>query len=135
MTMWSPLRALAAHAAPYSDPAVVGVTGPAPGPPLIGRAELGETMWRAIMERRHMCFDLDFPFVAQWAVGFNMSFRRQVIVDVGGFDENFIGPVGENAEDRIQYTPHARLVHFKARSGRNREEREIHTTCGRPRSA
>jgi GT2 family glycosyltransferase len=48
-----------------------------------------------------------------------------VIADLGGFDENFIGPSGDDAEfshrvrkrGTILYTPAAHLVHLKASSG------------------
>lgn len=116
------------HAEPYSNPAIVGVTGPAlpPGQSLKGRGEIGEEVWAALMARKHMRFDVSFAFSAQWAVGCNMSFRRQLIADLGGFDENFIGPAGDDAEFShrvlrkagvIQYTPAAQLVHLKAPSG------------------
>lgn len=71
-----------------------------------------------------MRFDVSFPFVAQWAVGCNMSFRRKLIEDLAGFDENFIGPAGDDAEfshlrkrGAIQYSPAAHLVHLKASGG------------------
>ncbi len=118
---------LLGHATPYSDPAVLGVTGPAPGPgqPLRGRSEVGEQICSALLSRRHMRFDLSFEFPAQWAVGCNMSFRKQVIRDLGGFDENFVGPAGDDTEfsyrvrkvGLILYSPAAHLVHVRAPSG------------------
>jgi len=118
---------LLGHVGPYSDPAVLGVTGPAPAPGqlLRGRAEIGERVWAALMARKHMRFDVSFAFSAQWAVGCNMSFRRQLIADLGGFDENFVGPAGDDAEFShrvrkigvIRYTPAAHLVHLKVPSG------------------
>ncbi len=118
---------LLGHAGPYSDPTVLGVTGPAPvpGQSLKGRAEIGEEAWAALMARKDMRFDLSFAFSAQWAVGCNMSFRRQLIADLGGFDENFVGAAGDDAEfshrvrqvGAIQYTPAAHLVHLKASAG------------------
>ncbi len=118
---------LLGHARPYSDPAILGVTGPAPEPgqPLRGRAEISDEVWTALMERKQMRFDVRFAFSAQWAAGCNMSFRRQVIDDLGGFDENFLGPLGDDAEfshrvrkaGLIHYTPAAHLVHLKAPGG------------------
>src|SRR5712692_2270174 len=119
---------LLGHARPYSDPAVLGVTGPAPEPgqPLRGRAEIGDEAWTALMERREMRFDVSFAFSAQWAAGCNMSFRRQVIDDLCGFDENFLGPLGDDAEfsyrvgkagGLIHHSPAAHLVHLKAPGG------------------
>jgi GT2 family glycosyltransferase len=118
---------LSGHSDAYADPDVLGVTGPAPvpGQPLRNREEIGEEAWAALLARRHVRFDVNFPYSAQWAIGCNMSFRRWVIGQVGGFDENFIGPAGEDAEfshrvlkvGRIQYAPAAQLVHLKAPSG------------------
>lgn len=115
------------HADPYSDPVVLGVTGPAPipGQLLKGRAEIGEQLWAALMTQKNMRFDVSFAFSAQWAVGCNMSFRRRVVADLGGFDENFLGPAGDDAEfstrvrqaGHIQYTPRAHLVHLKTSGG------------------
>src|SRR6266851_6032366 len=61
---------LSGHAEPYSDPGVLGVTGPAPipGQPLIGREEIGEEVWAALMAQQQMRFDVSFAFSAQWAV-------------------------------------------------------------------
>jgi GT2 family glycosyltransferase len=73
-----------------------------------------------------MRFDVSFAFSAQWAAGCNMSFRREVIDDLGGFDENFLGPLGDDAEfsyrvrkagGLIHYTPAAHLSHLKAPGG------------------
>jgi GT2 family glycosyltransferase len=118
---------LLGHAEPYADPTVVGVTGPAPGPeqPLQGREDISEEAWAALMARRKTRFDVNFPYLARWAVGCNMSFRKQVIADLGGFDENFIGPAGDDTEfsyrarkvGDILYSPAARLVHLRASSG------------------
>jgi GT2 family glycosyltransferase len=58
-----------------------------------------------------------------------MSFRKQVIVAVGGFDENFVGSaIGEDTEfsyrarrlGLIRYSPAAYLVHLRAPSGGTR---------------
>lgn len=118
---------LRGHAEAYADPIVLGVTGPAPGPDqaLRDRSAVGEELWEALMARRKMRFDVSFPFIAQWAVGCNMSFRKRVISELGGFDENFVGPAGDDSEfshrvskrGRILYAPAAHLVHLRAPSG------------------
>jgi len=118
---------LLGHADPYSDPAVLGVTGPGPTPgqPPKGHAKIGEGTWAALMARKDMRFDVNFAFSTQWAVGCNMSFRRQLFEDLGGFDEDFVGPAGDDAEfshrvrkrGTIQYTPAAHLIQLKTSSG------------------
>jgi GT2 family glycosyltransferase len=118
---------LLGHAEPYSDPVVVGVTGPAPAPDqlLRSRAEIGEEVWAALMACRQTRFDVNFPYPARWAVGCNMSFRKHLIRHVGGFDENFVGPAGDDTEfsyrarkvGTILYSPAAHLVHLRAPSG------------------
>ena len=122
---------LLAHAEAYADPGVVGVTGPAPGPGqlLRGRAEVGEETWAALMAGKRTRFDVNFPYPARWAVGCNMSFRKQLIADLGGFDENFVGPAGDDTEfsyrarkvGRILYSPGAHLVHLRSPSGGHRD--------------
>jgi GT2 family glycosyltransferase len=119
------------HAEAYADPTIIGVTGPAPGPgkPLLGRAEIGEDLWADLMACRRTRFNVNFPYPARWAVGCNMSFRKRVILDVGGFDENFVGPAGEDTEfsyrartaGTILYSPAAHLVHLQSPSGGHRD--------------
>ncbi len=130
---------LLAHARCYVDPDVVGATGPVlPSDQLLTtRPQIGETKFWALMQQREMRFDVDFSFSAQWAVGCNMSFRRTLVIDLGGFDETFQGSsIGEDAEfshrarkrGRICYTPNARLNHLQAPSGgcRNAASRREH---------
>ncbi len=115
------------HAQPYSNPSVHGVTGPTPEPgrPLKSPAEIGDKKWTALLEGEEMRFDITVPFSAQYAAGCNMSFRKRVIDDLGGFDENFVGPLGDDAEfshrvrkrGLIYYTPAAYLVHLMAPGG------------------
>ena len=120
---------LAAHAAPYANLRVAGVTGPtlAPGQALLGRAELGEKVLAVLTSRTAMRFDVNFSFSATWAAGCNMSFRKEVIERLGGFDENFFGvAIGEDVEfshrvraagGLIRYSPEARLVHKNVPTG------------------
>jgi GT2 family glycosyltransferase len=116
------------HASPYEDQNVVGVTGPVlqPGQLWASRAEIGEETYQALVHQREMRFDVDFSFSAQWAAGCNMSFRRAVVIDLGGFDELFQrAPLGDDAEfshrarkkGTICYVPDASLVHLQVSSG------------------
>ena len=123
---------LAAHVKRYADPTVVGVTGPAlaPGDHPKSREEIGEAAFKSVSAQQLMRFDLGFPVVAQWAVGCNMSFRREVILRLGGFDEVFErAPIGDDAEfshraktlGTIWYEPDAALIHLQVPSGGTRD--------------
>jgi GT2 family glycosyltransferase len=119
---------LSAHASAYDSTTVIGATGPIlkVGETLKSRAEIGERAYEALVEQREMRRDVAFGFSAQWAAGGNMSFRRSLIVDLGGFDEIFYGAsIGEDAEfshratkhGKIRYIPEAALVHKRVLTG------------------
>ena len=119
---------LHAHACCYADPGVVGVAGAVleRDQSLTPRLGIDEREYLNLVQQRNMRFDVDFSFPAQWAVGCNMSFRRAVLVDLGGFDEVFQrAPIGDDAEfsararkkGKICYSPDARLVHLSVPSG------------------
>ena len=112
-----------AHWRQFENSVIVGVTGPIlnTGQSLKMLQQIDKRSIDALFKQRSMRFDVDFPFVAQWSAGGNMSFRRDVIVRLGGFDETFQGSaVGEDAEfswrarklGPIQYVPEASLVHL-----------------------
>lgn len=117
---------LAGHVKGYGMRKEIGsVTGPclAPGKKLQSREMVGEEVWRRLNEGAEMRSNVDFPFLASYAPGCNMSFRREMIMKLGGFDENYLGGVWafEDAESghrvrqagfKIQYLPEAALVHL-----------------------
>jgi GT2 family glycosyltransferase len=117
------------HARCYMDPLVIGVAGPGPfpGEPLKSRDMVGEDVYKSLITQQSMRFDVSFSFSAQWAQGCNMSFRRELILRLGGFDEGFRhAAIGEDAEfchrarkrGLILYSPDAFLVHVhEARGG------------------
>jgi len=101
---------LLAHARCYVDSDVVGVAGRV--------FQRGQSL--------DIRSDVDFPSSAEWAVGCNMSFRRTLIIDLGGFDEMFNrAAIGEDAEfshrakkrGKLCYASDARLVHLQVPSG------------------
>ena len=74
------------------------------------------------------------PATIGWGMGCNMSFRRSVLDEIGGFDERYTG-IAKNeeidvfsrlqqAEYRVTFAPDARVIHLNAASGgcRSREE-------------
>lgn len=117
------------HLACYANPDVWGVGGCTllPGKGKLSKTDFSPSELRSLeLERTHR-FDLDWPRTIGWAPGCNMSFRREKLFAVGGFDEAFYGvAVGEEAElcyrirqagGIIQYSPEAVLVHLVNPSG------------------
>ena len=80
-------------------------------------------------------FNAGFPYEIKWARGCNMSFRREWIIKINGFDENFYGiAVGEEPEfchrlttagGRIRYAPETELFHRFESSGGSRDQKDI----------
>jgi GT2 family glycosyltransferase len=133
---------LAAHAIEYRDQKIIGVAGPTPlpGQQLLSREAIGEERFKSLIETKAMRFDVDFSFDAQWAQGANCSFRRAMIVTIGGFDEGFPGvATGEDAEfsnrarkiGLIRYAPSAYLVHEHVSTGgcRDVNSRRAYVKC------
>lgn len=120
------------HLAQYDDDQISGVSGCAlaPGARQQSRSDLSTHELHRMLTTNYARFDLDFPREARWATGCNMSFRRQAIIKIGGFDESFYGAaIGEDAEfcyrlrstgGRLQYAPNAILIHHACPSGGSR---------------
>src|SRR5262249_722109 len=77
--------------------------------------------------------NLDAEYIPLFAPSGNASYKRDFLISIGGFDENFIGAlvVGEDAEisyrvkahgGKIIYSPAASLVHLQAPEGGCRDE-------------
>ncbi len=123
------------HLACFADPKVWGVGGCtlSAGARKVSKRELSASQLREIELNVVDRFDLDWPRVLTWAPGCNMSFRRQNIIDVGGFDEAFYAmAIGEETEmcfrlrkagGVIQYAPSAELVHLVDSTGGCRDAR------------
>lgn len=120
---------LDAHLRSYEDPVLAGVGGCMllPGGSQIAREDLPAAELRRLDRGLEDRFDLDWPRDLKWAPGCNMSFRREWLFRVGGFDEAFYGAaIGEEAElchrvrkagGRIIYAPEARILHLVNPSG------------------
>lgn len=73
---------------------------------------------------------------AQTAQGCNMSYKKQLLLQVGGFDTNFVGNAMREETDvsfrlrkmgkKILYNPKASLFHLFYKSGGCREKKTIH---------
>jgi glycosyltransferase involved in cell wall biosynthesis len=132
---------LKAHWEQYKRRGVVGVTGPIPSTSqrLRRRDELPKN-YRYLVKQGRILRDVDFEHPTTWLPGCNMSFRRDSLFAVGGFDENFFGAaIGEDAEltSRIKafageliYDPKAALIHKTVSNGgcRDFESQARYTT-------
>ena len=119
----------------YDDTAVWGVGGCTllPGRSKLSLADLSKRELRNLGQFHGHRFDLDSPRVISWTPGCNMSFRREKLFEVGGFDEAFYGSAfGEETElcSRIcraggilQFAPAAELVHLVNPTGGCRDAR------------
>ncbi len=121
---------LAAHASSYEDAAVWAVVGqvlqPGQEPTAVGQS--GDSVG--------FDADLSFPFNSQhkaWvrsAIACNFSVRRQRALEVGGFDENFVGVAYRfetefvrrltRAGGRVLFEPGAPVRHLKVPAGGTR---------------
>src|SRR5262249_38876600 len=76
--------------------------------------------------------NIDAQYHPCFAPGCNASYRRKLLRELGGFDENFVGSaVGEDAEmchrvklsgGTITYDPAASIVHLQVATGGCRDE-------------
>lgn len=124
------------HLKDYQDPAISGVAGCAlpPGGRKLTKSELSQRELHRLATAKYTRFDVDFPYEVTWATGCNMSFRREAIIQTGGFDEEFYGvALGEEPEfchrllargGRMRYAPTATLIHHAWPSGGSRNEQQ-----------
>lgn len=122
-------RLIDEHLACYNKPEIWGVGGCAllPGKRKLSRGDLTSSELREIESNHSNRFDLNWSRITSWASGCNMSFRREKLFEVGGFDEAYYGvAIGEEAElcwrlcqagGVIVYAPDAELLHLVNPSG------------------
>lgn len=123
-----------AHLRCYDDPGVVGVGGCTlhPGERRHSRTELSAGELQKLDAGQDDRFDIDWERDTSWTRGCNMSFRRDWLFRVGGFDEAFYGAaLGEEVElchrlrqagGRLRYAPDAGVLHLVNPSGGCRDE-------------
>ncbi|MGH6875996.1 MAG: glycosyltransferase family 2 protein [Rhizomicrobium sp.] len=103
---------------------------------LIPAASLSAEQRAHLMSGKIYIANLGAEYVPAHAPSCNASFRRSLLVELGGFDEHFLsGPVAvEDAEithrvrtaaGRIIFDPKAALVHLAARTGGTRDEADL----------
>lgn len=113
---------LPAHTRHYTDGAVGGVAGKLLSPN--GEVKkLDPRYYNSPLPWRYIRFDQDWQVrEVESAPGGNMSFRRKLILQSGGFDDNFVGNAFREETDfcirlrkqsyRILFDPAAALVHY-----------------------
>lgn len=113
------------------------ITGPilSPGQKLRLVSELSTAELDLLPTGTAMIYDADASFVPDQLIGANMSFRRSVLHQIGGFDENFIGnAIGEDCDVSHRakaigfpprYVPSAGLTHIQEPSGGTRSEDDL----------
>jgi len=116
---------LARHERHYADPRIGGVVG------RIGNAERRDDLPRPAADGPlgflSMNFDHPYPMDVPTAAGANMSFRRELVHRLGGFDERYTANAFRWETDfsvrvtragyRIRYDPEARVVHHYGTPG------------------
>lgn len=111
-----------AHTVHYDDPTIGGVAGRLISP--YGEIKnLDPRYYTSPFSWRYVRFDQDWDFrEIDSAPGGNMSFRRDLILKMGGFDEEFVGNAFReetdfclrfrNASHRIVFDPDAAVIHY-----------------------
>lgn len=132
--VFTPPGFIEAHLQAYEDKTLAGVAGCVlhEGECLLTKDDLSWRQKRELHAGSLVLFNAAFPYIIRWARGCNMSFRRDWIMSVGGFDENFYGvAVGEEPEfchrlrqssGIILFVPETRLMHRAVASGGSRNE-------------
>jgi GT2 family glycosyltransferase len=116
---------LARHARHYDDPTVAGVVGRIANAER--RADLPRPAAAGPLGFLGMNFDHPFPMDVPTAAGANMSFRRELVERLGGFDERYTANAFRWETDfslrvlragyRIRYDPEARVLHHYGTPG------------------
>lgn len=127
-------RFLEAHAAAYADPTVGGVGGRVLDTnERLNRQQSGRVCWVSATGSIAANANSDVAQDINAPRGANMSYRRQVILDVSGFDERFRGNAMREETDfslrvvaagwRIRYQPSAALTHLSLGGGSRNADR------------
>ena len=116
---------LARHARHYDDPRLAGVVGRIVNAE--GRGDLPRPAAHGSLGFLAMNFDHPYAMDVPTAAGANMSFRREVVERLGGFDERYTANAFRWETDfsvrvtragyRIRYDPEARVVHHYGTPG------------------
>lgn len=120
---------IASHAVEYSDPSVGGVAGSRSFPPSATITEGVEPVGSVMrnLETRSNFSSPKRHSAVEWASGCNVSCRKELFSEVGGFEPCFIGSAVFEDVDfcfrlrrrgyRIVYSPEAHLVHLLETAG------------------
>jgi GT2 family glycosyltransferase len=123
-----------AHALAHIRSGASAVTGPVleEGATLSSVDSLAAVQQAKLHTGELLIWDLDAEYSPLFAPGCNASYKREKLVELGGFDENFIGSsYGEDAEmshrvkasgGTILFDPAASVVHLHAPMGGGRDD-------------
>ncbi len=128
-------RFIEAHVSRYADASVGAVAGRVMRPDNILSDAAGE-VGRVFADGSFTAnFDRTTPCDCDWGAGCNMSFRRDVLERIGGFDERYIGSAYREDGDtfmrvkraglRVVFDPSASLDHLAAPGGGCRKDAEV----------
>ncbi|HBJ85856.1 MAG TPA: hypothetical protein DDZ88_18675 [Verrucomicrobiales bacterium] len=132
--VFTPPGFVQAHLDQYLNSTIAGVAGCVihENERKLGECDLDPSTVSRVRSGKQVLFNAGFHYDAKWARGCNMSFRREWILKVGGFDENFYGiAVGEEPEfchrlreagGRIHFAPETELFHRLEASGGSRDQ-------------
>ena len=119
---------IAGHMAAYADPTVGGVAGRILDPGQTAAPPPHTKVFDPIEGWRHAHFDHNVPGDVMTARGCNMSFRRDILISLGGFDPHIA--IFRDDTDmcmrviaagyKVRFVPAAGLVHLNAMSGGTR---------------
>lgn len=116
---------LSAHNSAYADPSVWGATGPVYSAQDAAPEKL-EAIKSALASQS---LGAESISTTAWVPGCNMSFRRKVLLDLGGFDERYeihcddadISHRVKSSGGRLVFHPRAALIHLQNSSGGTRD--------------
>lgn len=130
-------KTIKAHIEAYKDPAIKGVAGRVvnDGEKTTDDSRVGKIFWFGALFTKNFTFQkqafVDFPY------GCNMSFRKQALKEVGGFDEKLSPPIyayneidlgyriNKKWKNSILFSPEALVYHHQYARGGTRNDFEI----------
>lgn len=130
-------KTIEAHRAAYADKNILGVAGRVinDGEKSTTDDKVGKVLWNGAMFAKNFSYTkssfVDFPY------GCNMSFRKQTLADMGGFDEKLSPPIysfnevdlgyriSKKWKNSLIFSPDALVYHHQYKRGGTRNDFEI----------
>lgn len=127
-------KTIKTHIEAYRDPSVNGVAGRVinDGEKVTVDSQVGKIIWFGALFTKNFIYEkqtfVDFPY------GCNMSFRKQALEQIGGFDEKLTPPIysynevdmgfriNKRWKNSILFSPEALVYHHRYKSGGTRND-------------